>query len=265
MTMSILEQIVAHKQREVAQRRAREPDRVLESRLDAAPVRRDFYAALGAPGPIKVIAEIKKASPSRGLLRQDFHPVELARCYESHAATAISVLTDETFFQGSLAHLSAVRQATHLPLLRKDFIIDRYQLLEARLAGADAVLLIAECLDDCQLAALLRAAEELGLACLLEFYEPENLPRVLRTGAPLVGINNRNLKTFQVDIQHTLRLRREIPDDVLVVSESGIRSRDDVLRLADAQVHAILVGEHLMQAPDPGHALDLLLGRAGCS
>jgi indole-3-glycerol phosphate synthase len=208
-----------------------------------------------------LIAEIKKASPSKGVIREDFDPVAIARVYEAHGATCLSVLTDEPHFQGKLEYLTAVRAAVELPVLRKDFILDRYQLLEARAAGADAVLLIAECLDDCSLRSLHNAALELGLIPLVELYEPANLERVLTAGAVLIGINNRNLHTFEVDLDHTLRMRAQIPADHVVVGESGIATREDALHLERGGVQAMLVGESLMRAADIGAAVDALLGR----
>jgi indole-3-glycerol phosphate synthase len=171
------------------------------------------------------------------------------------------VLTDEHYFQGSLDYLTAVRAAVGIPVLRKDFVIDSYQLLEARAAGADAVLLIAECLDDCNLRKLYNEAIELGLVPLIELYEPTNLPRVLETGTNLIGINNRNLHTFQVDLEHTLRMRREMPVDCVVVSESGIKTHADAKRLEEGGVNAMLVGESLMREKNIGSAVDALLGR----
>ncbi|HEX3727503.1 MAG TPA: indole-3-glycerol phosphate synthase TrpC, partial [Pirellulales bacterium] len=173
----------------------------------------------------------------------------------------LSVLTDEPYFQGSLEYLRQVRAEVGLPILRKDFILDSYQLYEARAAGADAVLLIAECLDDCNLRKLHNEAVALGMAPLVELYEPENLQRVFDAGATLIGINNRDLRTFEIDLEHTLRLRERVPDECVLVSESGIRTRDDVERLARAGVDAILVGETLMASPDIGAAVDALLGR----
>jgi indole-3-glycerol phosphate synthase len=258
---TILDQIVATKGREIAAARQRRPEPELIAALAAAPPPRDFFAALAKPGPIRLIAEVKKASPSQGVIRADFDPVAIAQTYERHGATCISVLTDESYFQGSLEYLRQVRTAVNLPVLRKDFILDRYQLLEARAAGADAVLLIAECLDDCRLRALHNEALELGLTPLVELYEPVNLPRVLEAGATLVGVNNRDLRTFQVDLGHTLRLRAQIPADCLLVGESGIRTREDVERLEAAGVDAMLVGESLMRQPDIGAAVDRLLGR----
>lgn len=258
---TILDQIVATKGREIAAARQRRPESELAAALAAAPPPRDFFAALAKPGPIRLIAEVKKASPSQGVIRADFDPVAIAETYERHGAACISVLTDESYFQGSLDYLRQIRAAVNLPVLRKDFILDRYQLLEARAAGADAVLLIAECLDDCRLRALHNEALELGLMPLVELYEPANLPRVLEAGATLVGVNNRDLRTFEVDLGHTLRLREQIPADCLLVGESGIRTREDVERLEAAGVDAMLVGESLMRQPDIGAAVDRLLGR----
>ena len=204
---------------------------------------------------------MKKASPSKGVIRADFDPVAIARTYQQHGAACLSVLTDRPYFQGSLEYLRQVRAAVDLPVLRKDFIIDPYQVVEARAAGADAVLLIAECLDDDLLERLHDAIVDLGMTPLVELYEPANLARVLRVGARLVGINNRDLRTFQTDLEHTLRLRREIPADRIVVGESGIRSRQDVERLEAAGVQAMLVGETLMASPDMGTAVDELLGK----
>ncbi|MFC1759855.1 indole-3-glycerol phosphate synthase TrpC, partial [Planctomycetota bacterium] len=210
---------------------------------------------------IQLISEVKKASPSKGVIRDDFEPVSIAKTYEANGATCISVLTDKEYFQGDLEYLRAIRQQVDRPLLRKDFILDSYQLLEARAAGADAVLLIAECLDDCNLRKLHNEAVDLGMTPLVEFYEPENLQRVLDAGASLIGINNRNLKTFETDLNHTIRLRDKIPPECLVVGESGIHSNDDVRRLEDAGVDAILVGEHLMASDDIGQAVRNLMGR----
>jgi indole-3-glycerol phosphate synthase len=255
---TILERIVAVKREELARDRQREPLSRLQTRLAEAPPLRDFRAALESSGPVAIIAEVKKASPSAGVLRADFDPVGIARTYERHGAACISVLTDESFFQGSLAYLSAIRGAVAPPLLRKDFILDPYQILQARVAGADAVLLIAEILDDASLRLLLSEAEALGMQALVELHAAENLPRVLDSGARLIGVNNRNLKTFETRLEHTLELARRIPADVCLVSESGIRSRADVLRLQAAGVKAILVGESLMRASDPGAQLDEL-------
>lgn len=258
---TILDEIVEVKKREVAEAKAARPVKELRAALADAPPVRDFAAALSQSESIALIAEVKKASPSKGVIRADFDPVAIARIYEQHGASCLSVLTDKPFFQGDLAYLRAIRAAVSLPLLRKDFLIDPYQLLEARAAGADAVLLIAECLDDCQLRSLHNEAIELGMTPLVEFYEPSNLPRVVETGAALIGVNNRDLRSFQVDLEHVIRLRESIPADCLLVAESGIHSRDDALRLEAAGIDAMLVGEHLMASSDIGAAVDRLLGR----
>jgi indole-3-glycerol phosphate synthase len=258
---TILDRIIATKREEIARAKAAVPEAALHARLADAPPPRDFLGALLQGPPVRLIAEVKKASPSRGLLRADFEPVAIAQTYQRHGAAAISVLTDERYFQGSLEHFRQVRAAVDLPVLRKDFIIDPYQVVEARAAGADAVLLIAECLDDAALKDLHDAIVSLGMTPLVELYEPENLPRVLGIAARLVGINNRDLRTFQTDLEHTLRLRRQIPADRIVVGESGIRTRQDVERLQAAGVQAMLVGETLMASPDIGAAVDELLGK----
>jgi indole-3-glycerol phosphate synthase len=260
--MTILNQIVAAKRREVETSRARTAARDLERRLADAPPARDFRAALDRPGEVCIIAEIKKASPSAGLLRADFDPVAIARTYAAHGAAAISVLTDGPFFQGSLADLTAARHAVPTPVLRKDFILDDYQLLEARAAGADAVLLIAEVLEGDALPRLLRQTEALGMQALVELYDRANLARVLDSGARLVGVNNRDLRTFVTRLEHTLELAAQVPADVCLVSESGIRNRQDVSRLGAAGVKAVLVGETIMRAADIGATLDELTGRA---
>ncbi len=259
---TILDQIVATKREEIAAAKQRVAERALREQLALAPAPRDFFAAVTAPGAVRLIAEVKKASPSRGVIRADFDPLAIARTYQRHGASALSVLTDSPYFQGSLDTLRSVRAAVELPVLRKDFILDPYQVFEARAAGADAVLLIAECLDDCHLRSLHNLIIELGMTPLVELYEPANLPRVLEAGALLVGVNNRDLRTFVTDLDHTLRLRQQIPQECFVVAESGIRTAADVARLAAANVSAILVGESLMQAPDIGVAVDRLLGPA---
>jgi indole-3-glycerol phosphate synthase len=257
---TILDQIVASKHREIAAARARLPEAALEVQLAAASPVRDFQAALDRPGEIRILAEIKKASPSTGVLRADFDPVAIARIYEQHGAAAISVLTDEPFFHGSLGHLRAVRAAVSLPVLRKDFLLDRYQLLESRCAGADAVLLIAEILDDAALRDLLNETRRVGMAALVELHDAANLPRVLASGARLIGVNNRDLRTFAARLEHTLDLAGEMPPDCCLVSESGIHTNADILRLQAAGVRAVLVGESLMRSPDIGGQLDALRG-----
>ena len=257
---TILDRIMISKRRELDEARARVPAADLERRLADAPPVRDFRAALEAPAGVRIIAEVKKASPSAGVLKVDFDPAAVARLYQRHGAACVSVLTDGPFFQGSLDDLRAVRAAVALPLLRKDFILDRYQLLEARAAGADAALLIAEVLDDAALRALLRQAGELGLQALVELYDADNLPRVLDAGARLVGVNNRDLRSFTTRLEHTIELAARMPADVCLVSESGVRGGDDVRRLRAAGVKAVLVGEALMRADDVGAKFEELTG-----
>ena len=260
--MTILDEIVASKRIEVDAARRRLPLDELEERASVVPPAGGFRTALAGPGPIRLIAEIKKASPSAQVIRADFDPIAIARTYQEHGASCLSVLTDTSYFEGHLAHLAQVRVSVAIPLLRKDFLIDDYQVVEARSAGADAVLLIAEILDDVTLCRLLERSRRLGMAALVEFHDAANLPRVLAAGADLIGINNRDLRHFGTDLEHTLRLRDRIPPEVVVVSESGIRSRRDVERLQAAGVSAILVGESLMRAPDIGRALERLMGLA---
>lgn len=257
---TILDKIVDTKREEIARARAAMPLERLRDQLADAPPIRDFFAPLAADGPIRLIAEVKKASPSKGVIRPDFDPVAIARDYAAGGATCLSVLTDEVYFQGRLDYLRQIRAAVELPLLRKDFILDTYQLVEARVAGADAVLLIAECLDDCQLRKLHNEAIELGLVPLVEFYEEANLPRVLEAGAQLVGVNNRDLRTFEVDLEHVVRMRRLVPAETVLVGESGIHTREDVLRLEMAGIDAMLVGESLMRQADVQAAVRQLLG-----
>jgi indole-3-glycerol phosphate synthase len=251
----ILQEIVAAKRREILSRREQTPQDVLEKRLASAPPVRDFTAALLAGPGVGVIAEVKKASPSAGVLREDFDPVGIARGYAAAGANAISVLTDEPYFQGKLEYLTAIRHAVAPPVLRKDFLIDPYQVFEARAAGADAVLLIAEILDDEALRSLLRTTRDLGMQALVELYERANLQRVLDSGATLIGVNNRDLRTFETRLEHTLELAPLVPPDCVLVSESGIKTAADVARLQTAGVKAILVGETLMRSRDVGAAL----------
>jgi indole-3-glycerol phosphate synthase len=257
---TILDTIVASKRREIDEARRLHPEQDLERRLAEAPAVRDFRAALESSLGVQVIAEVKRASPSAGVLRADFQPVEIARVYERHGAACVSVLTDTPFFEGQLVHLAAIREAIAPPVLRKDFILDRYQLLEARAAGADAVLLIAEILTGPELASLLRETRKLGMEALVELYDAENLERVIDSGARFIGVNNRDLRTFVTRLEHTLELAARIPAGCCLVSESGIRTRQDVLRLEAAGVRAVLVGETLMRAADIGAKLDELRG-----
>lgn len=258
---TILDKIVATKRAEIERARATVPVADLRARLADAPQVRDFFTPLASGGPIKLIAEVKKASPSAGVIRTDFDPVAIAHTYEAHGATCISVLTDEPHFQGRIEYLAQIRSAIGLPVLRKDFILDTYQLVEARAAGADAVLLIAECLDDCNLRKLFNETCELGMTPLVELYRFENLQRVFDAGATLIGVNNRDLHTFEVDLQRTIRMRDRVPDECVLVGESGVRTRADAQQLEAAGVDAILVGESLMREPDIGAAVDRLLGR----
>ncbi len=261
---NVLDEIVAHKRTEIAEATQRTPFDVLQKQLSSAPPVRDFVAALqvaSAKFGVGMIAEVKKASPSAGLIRAAFDPVAIAETYAASGAACISCLTDERYFQGRLEYLSAIRQAVSLPVLRKDFIVDRYQVLEARVAGADAILLIAECLDNCQLRDLYFYASELGMECLIELYEPEHLDRILALEAPLVGVNNRNLKTMVTDLDHTIRLAPQIVPHALLVAESGIKTRADVERLQAGGCRAILVGESLMRSADIGSAARALLGQ----
>ena len=254
----ILERIVAVKHEELAAARAR---RSLASWRDEAESRRDvrnFDGALGkqvAAGRAAVIAEVKKASPSKGVLREHFVPADIAASYEAGGAAALSVLTDERFFQGSVAFLQQARGACNLPVLRKDFMIDEYQVAEARAIGADCILLIAACLDDAQLVDLEACAIALGMAVLVEVHDGAELDRALRLRTPLLGINNRNLRTFEVRLDTTLELLPRLPPDRLAITESGILVRDDVTKMRSARVNTSLVGEAFMRAPDPGRAL----------
>ncbi|MEM6798225.1 MAG: indole-3-glycerol phosphate synthase TrpC [Planctomycetota bacterium] len=256
---TILDKIVATKRTEIEQAKAARPEADLRAMIADTSPPRDFFGALSRDG-IQLIAEVKKASPSAGLIREDFDPVAIARTYEGHGAACISVLTDEHYFQGRLDFLRDVRSAVGIPCLRKDFILDTHQLLEARAVGADAVLLIAECLAPAELARLHAEAVELGLTPLVELYEPENLPAVFDAGAKLIGVNNRDLRTFEVDLNHTIELRQQVPNQCVLVGESGIKTHADVQRLAAAGVDAILVGESLMREPDIGAAVKALMG-----
>ena len=251
--MSILERIVAAKRTEVAAARKRAP----EVKLDAAPPVRDFIAALRAKRPA-VIAEIKRASPSKGLLRSNFDPAAIAKSYEKGGAACMSVLTDREFFQGAAEHLSAARGACALPVLRKDFLIDPYQVFESRALGADCVLLIAACLEDRQMRELEALARSVGMAVLVEVHDGEELERALKLDTPLLGINNRNLRTFETRLETTLELLPRVPHDRLVITESGILSRADVARMRQRGVEAFLVGEAFMRARDPGAELKAL-------
>jgi indole-3-glycerol phosphate synthase len=252
--------IVAATRRITEVRRAELPATTLE-RIAAAksPRRAAFEAALGKTGRVNIIAECKRRSPSRGVLAADYDPVAIARQYEAGGAVAVSVLTEPTFFDGALAHLTAVREHVGLPVLRKDFIVDEYQLLEARAAGADAVLLIVAALEQPELIRLRERADAVGLAALIEVHDEEELSRAVDCGARLVGVNNRNLRTLAVDVDGSDRLAARLPSDVVGVSESGLRTRADLERLAAAGYKAFLIGERFMTAPQPAQAIQELI------
>jgi len=248
----ILDDIVASKKRELSQAKAETPLRELEARISKRAVPLDFAGVLRGKG-VRIIAEVKKASPSKGLLCPDFDPLRLAMAYAKGGAAAISVLTEVNYFQGSLDYLAAIRETgglENMPLLRKDFIFDPYQVYEARAYGADAILLIAAILEDSQLGSLMALARELGMQCLVEVHDEKELARVLRGSAGIIGINNRDLRTFEVDIHTTERLRSLIPPDCLVVSESGISRREDIGKLREWGINAALIGEALVTAAD---------------
>ena len=260
---NILDKIVAVKRDEISLARRKRDLASLRRDAESLGGQRDFTGALRAKiasGSAAVIAEVKKASPSKGVLRAHFVPAEIAASYAQHGAAALSVLTDAQFFQGSAAYLEQARAAVALPVLRKDFIVDAYQVFEARAMGADCILLIAACLDNAQMADLEAQAQALGMAVLVEVHDAAELERALRLQTPLLGINNRNLRSFEVTLQTTLDLLPQVPAERLLVTESGILARADVKRMRDAQVHAFLVGEAFMRAPDPGAALAELFG-----
>jgi indole-3-glycerol phosphate synthase len=263
---TFLERIVAHKRREVAERRERRPFAQVEREATAMTPPLDFAAALAAPG-MRLIAEVKGASPSKGVLIEPFEPVVIAADYLTAGADTISVLTDEAFFKGSLDYLREVKALSiasprPAPTLRKDFLLDRYQVAEARAAGADAILLIVAMLDDATLRDLHAAAQQWGMAALVEVHNEAETERALAASATIIGINNRDLHSFRVDLATTERLAPQIPQEVTIVGESGIGTADDVRRLAAAGVDAILVGDSLVKAPDRGAAIRALLGRS---
>lgn len=260
---SILNDIAAYKREWVADCKARVSEAELQTRA-ALHAPRDFAAALAGPIERKenaVIAEIKKASPSRGIIRPDFDPQTIARAYAEAGAFCLSVLTDEKYFQGSDTYLRLVRHTVDLPLLRKDFMLDPYQVIEARAMGADAILLILAMLSDTQASELAAAAREQGLSILPEVHNREELERALLLGTRLIGINNRNLHDFSISLETTIDLLPDIPDDRVLITESGIHTYADILRMNEAGVHGFLVGESLMRQPDPGAALGALLNR----
>ena len=262
-TPDILKKIIARKHEEIAERSAKVSIDDLKQQIESASPVRPFVGSMEekiASGRAAVISEIKKASPSKGVLREDFNPAEIARSYAANGAACLSVLTDRDYFQGHEDYLVQAREACDLPVIRKDFIIDPYQVYEARAIGADCILLIVSALDDQQMGSLMDLAHELGMDVLVEVHDREELDRALKFDTRLVGINNRNLRTFEVSLNTTLGLLDVIPDDRIVVTESGILSPHDVKLMREHDVHAFLVGEAFMRADDPGAELAALFG-----
>ncbi len=261
---NILDRIVAKRRESISHRKRVLPDVALKLATEKAGPPRDFAGALARDG-FNVIAELKKASPSRGLIRENYVPGEVAPFLERAGAAALSVLTEEDFFLGSLADLKSVRQVTHVPVLRKDFIVDPWQVWESRAAGADAFLLIVAVLDDASLRELLDLGRSLRMEPLVEVHSRDELDRAISAGARMIGVNNRDLRDFTVRVETSLDLVDAIPDDCIAVSESGLRSQDDLARLRRAGFDAFLIGERLMDAPDPSEPLRALLGTAGAN
>lgn len=257
-TPDILKKILNRKQEEIAERSPVAPIALLKERMADASAPRGFIKAMEdrvAAGDSAVIAEVKKASPSKGLLRDPFHPAEIAQRYESGGAACLSVLTDKDYFQGSETYLQEARAACALPVIRKDFIVDPYQVYEARAIGADCILLIVAALDDTQMQALTTLAHELGMDVLMEVHDSEEMARAAACDVRLIGVNNRNLRTFETSLQTTLSLQSQAPEGSLLVTESGIHTVEDVALMREAGIHAFLVGEAFMRADDPGAAL----------
>lgn len=257
----VLRTIVAARRQRIAEVRATTPIENLRQIAESRSEFRSFAKAISGE-VLSVIAELKRASPSRGLLRPDYHPPEIAASYQQAGASALSVLTEEQFFQGSLNDLKKARQAVRIPVLRKDFIVDEYQIYEAVAAGADAFLLIVAALDDQDLKRFIQLSKQLHVAALVEVHTAAELERAVSAGARIIGVNNRNLKTLEVNLETSFRLREKIPSSCLTVSESGIKSGNDLEKLAKAGFHAVLIGEHLMLAGDPGKELSNLLKSA---
>jgi len=254
----ILNKIIAVKREEIATAQRRLPLAVIRADAESRVLTRDFVGALRAriaAGDPAVIAEVKKASPSRGVIRADFIPADIAQSYAEGGAACLSVLTDKQFFQGSVDYLKQARASVGLPVLRKDFIVDAYQVYESRAMGADCILLIAACLDDAQMAEFEAIATSLDMAVLVEVHDAAELQRALGLRTPLIGINNRDLRTFEVSLDTTLTLMADVPADRLLITESGILAPEDVARMREAGVHAFLVGEAFMRAEEPGQAL----------
>lgn len=259
--MSVLDKIVERKRERLGDAKARIPLSELKSKISCIEKPRDFISAIKRDsGRIRLIAEIKKASPSKGVIREDFDPVKIARIYEGKSVDAISVLTEEDFFSGDLKYIPSVKGATTRPVLRKDFIFDEYQLFEARANSADAVLLIAALLHTVQAGEYIHLCKELGLAALFEIHDHEELEKALRVDAGIIGINNRSLKTMTIDLNTTFLLKKDVPSGKIVVSESGINTRDDALRLENGGVDAMLIGTSIMESGDIGKKIDELRG-----
>lgn len=256
--MNLLRKIVLRKKEEVERRKRSLSIDMLRSK--DLPLMRDFKGALERKG-ISIIAEIKKSSPSAGIIRENFDPVQIAKIYEENEACAISILTDRNFFGGNPEYIMAVKKELSLPILRKDFIVDEYQIYESRYIGADAILLIARILTSEQISRFIQTAKNLGLSCLVEVHKLDELEKALSSNTEIIGINNRDLDTLQVDIGISLRLKRMIPDGYINISESGIKRRGDVLKLQKAGFDGILIGEALLRAENPGSKLHELLGR----
>jgi len=253
--MDILAEIISYKKKRIAQKKEKIPLAKLKDRIAKLPFTRNFKIAISSPGKINLICEIKRASPSSGLICKDFQPKEIAQTYERNGAAAISILTEEKYFQGDILHLFSAKQSVKIPLLRKDFIIDEYQLYESRAFGADAVLLISSLLNVEEMVNFMKIIENLGMEALLEVHSEEDLEKVLSTPADVIGINNRNLKDFTVDLKVTENLVKKIPKGKIVVSESGIKSKEDVLLLKNVGINAILLGQVLLESEDIGRKL----------
>lgn len=255
-----LDEILAKKREEVEQEKKGLSQEELLNRLKIPRPRRDFKARISEPSQINLIAEVKYASPSRGIIREDFDPVEIAKSYEANGARALSVLTDEKFFKGNLSYLSQIREVTTLPILRKDFIIDEYQIYQSALAGSDAILLISAILSKEEIARFYSITSGLNLDCLVEVHTEEEVARVLGMGPQIIGINNRDLATFEVNLETTERLIGMIPKDKIIVAESGISSHEDVARLRDLGVNAVLIGEVFMESEDIASKVKEVMG-----
>lgn len=261
-TGTILDTIIEHKRLELNEAMKLLPEPSVKELALGSPVPGDFSSAIDPARGLRIIAEIKHASPSKGVFRDDFDPVTIARSYERGGASALSVLTDEKFFRGNISYLVDIKKEVGIPLLRKDFIIDPYQAYESRLCGADAILLIVACLNDGLLRDLLWLSDSLGLGVIVEVHDEAELGRAIDAGSRLIGINNRDLKTFHVDLGVSERLAGMIPAGVTAIAESGISSGDDIRRLRDAGIHVFLIGETFMKAPDPGLELENLISSA---